>query len=179
MLSKKTKVKRSCRERLGSLFLAAATILASWCAGRVGNAAEPFMLTSSAFKDGTPLAKKNAGDNKSNPNCVGENVSPPLSWSNPPAGTKSFALTMVDPEGRGGTERQWPQVTVVRSSLPWPCSAGRRGGAPRSRCSGSPWRRPSPAPTPFSPSWCRRWARCGPPGRGSRRRSGRSSPTSP
>src|SRR5213079_3349522 len=81
----------------------AATILASWCAGRVGNAAEPFMLTSSAFKDGTPLAKKNAGDNKSNPNCVGENVSPPLSWSNPPAGTKSFALTMVDPEGRGGT----------------------------------------------------------------------------
>src|SRR5438105_9609042 len=61
------------------------------------------MLTSSAFKDGTPLAKKNAGDNKSNPNCVGENVSPSLSWSNPPAGTKSFALTMVDPEGRGGT----------------------------------------------------------------------------
>ena len=101
--SKKTKVKRNCRERLGNLFLAAATILASWCAGRVGNAAEPFMLTSSAFKDGTPLAKKNAGDNKSNPNCVGENVSPPLSWSNPPAGTKSFALTMVDPEGRGGT----------------------------------------------------------------------------
>src|SRR5213594_4031045 len=102
MLSKKTKVKRSCRERLGSLFLAAATILASWCAGRVGNAAEPFMLTSSAFKDGTPLAKKNAGNNPKNPNCVGENVSPPLSWSNPPAGTKSFALTMVDPEGRQG-----------------------------------------------------------------------------
>ncbi len=37
-----------------------------------------------------------------NPNCVGENVSPQLSWVNPPAGTKSFALLMVDPEGRGG-----------------------------------------------------------------------------
>ena len=61
------------------------------------------MLTSSTFKDGTPLQKKNAGDRKDNPNCVGENVSPPLSWSNPPAGTKSYALTMVDPEGRGGT----------------------------------------------------------------------------
>ncbi len=48
--SKKTKVKRSCRERLGSLFLAAATILASWCAGRVGNAAEPFMLPLSIRK---------------------------------------------------------------------------------------------------------------------------------
>ena len=86
----------------GSLFLASAMILVSWCAGQVANAAEPFMLTSSAFKDGTPLAKKNAGDNKSNPNCVGENVSPPLAWSNPPAGTKSFALVMVDPEARGG-----------------------------------------------------------------------------
>jgi hypothetical protein len=60
------------------------------------------MLTSSAFQDGTPLQKKNSGDRKDNPNCVGENVSPPLSWSSPPAGTKSFALTMVDPEGRGG-----------------------------------------------------------------------------
>ena len=49
-----------------------------------------------------PLAKKNAGDRKDNPNCVGENVSPPLVWANPSAGTKSFALTMVDPEGRGG-----------------------------------------------------------------------------
>jgi Raf kinase inhibitor-like YbhB/YbcL family protein len=88
--------------RLGSLFLASGMILASWCVGQVGNAAEPFTLTSPAFKDGTPLQKKNAGDRKDNPNCVGENVSPPLAWSNPPAGTKSFALIMVDPEGRGG-----------------------------------------------------------------------------
>ena len=34
----------------------------------------------------------------SNPNCVG--VSPQLSWSNVPDGTKSFALLMFDPEGR-------------------------------------------------------------------------------
>jgi phosphatidylethanolamine-binding protein (PEBP) family uncharacterized protein len=27
---------------------------------------------------------------------------PPLSWSSQPEGTKSFALTMVDPEARGG-----------------------------------------------------------------------------
>src|SRR5690242_21143524 len=46
-----------------------------------------FTITSSSFKDGTLLAKKNAGANKSNPNCVGENVSPPLVWTNVPAGT--------------------------------------------------------------------------------------------
>lgn len=65
----------------------------------MGNA---FALTSSTFKDGTMLAVKNAGDNPKNPNCIGQNVSPPLAWSNVPAGTKSFALIMVDPEGRGG-----------------------------------------------------------------------------
>ena len=63
-------------------------------------AADPFMLTSSAFKDGTLMPKKMAGANKTNPNCVGENVSPTLSWANPPAGTKSYALLMFDPEGR-------------------------------------------------------------------------------
>lgn len=63
-------------------------------------AAGPFTITSSSFKDGERLAVKNAGNNKSNPNCVGENISPPLSWANPPEGTKSFALLMFDPEGR-------------------------------------------------------------------------------
>ena len=34
--------------------------------------------------------------------CPGENVSPPLAWSNPPANTKSFALIMQDPDGGNG-----------------------------------------------------------------------------
>ncbi|MGB7940991.1 MAG: YbhB/YbcL family Raf kinase inhibitor-like protein, partial [Pseudolabrys sp.] len=71
------------------------------------HAAEVFTITSSAFKDGALLAKKNAGDNKSNPNCVGENVSPPLAWSNVPAGTTSLALVMTDPEGRGTGVDHW------------------------------------------------------------------------
>lgn len=65
-------------------------------------AGPPFTLTSTSFKDGAMMNKKHANKNPSNPNCVGENVSPQLSWANPPAGTKSYALTMVDPEGRGG-----------------------------------------------------------------------------
>ena len=67
-----------------------------------GALAAPFELTSSAFRDGTMLAVKNAGSFKANPNCVGENVSPPLAWANPPEGTKSYALLMLDPEGRNG-----------------------------------------------------------------------------
>jgi len=63
-------------------------------------AADVLTLTSPAFQDNGTLAVKNAGNRKDNPNCVGENVSPPLSWANPPAGTKSFVLLMFDPEGR-------------------------------------------------------------------------------
>jgi Raf kinase inhibitor-like YbhB/YbcL family protein len=59
-----------------------------------------FTLSSPGFKDGERLATKNAGNNKSNPNCVGENISPAFSWTSPPEGTKSFALLMFDPEGR-------------------------------------------------------------------------------
>jgi Raf kinase inhibitor-like YbhB/YbcL family protein len=74
-----------------------------WGAASIGSgvaAAEPFQITSSSFKDGTVLDKKYVGNNKSNPNCVGENVSPALSWSNPPPDTKSFAIMVIDPEGR-------------------------------------------------------------------------------
>jgi phosphatidylethanolamine-binding protein (PEBP) family uncharacterized protein len=80
--------------------LAATVALAGLCGAHDANAQAAFTLTSPSFKDGERLAVKNAGNNKSNPNCVGENVSPALSWSNPPEGTKSFALLMFDPEGR-------------------------------------------------------------------------------
>jgi Raf kinase inhibitor-like YbhB/YbcL family protein len=62
--------------------------------------AEPFSITSTSFKDGQVLDKKHAGNLAGNANCVGNNVSPQLSWSNPPEGTKSFAILMIDPEGR-------------------------------------------------------------------------------
>jgi hypothetical protein len=59
-----------------------------------------FKLSSSDFTDGQRMPLQNAGNNKANPNCIGENISPELSWTNPPAGTRSFALLMFDPEGR-------------------------------------------------------------------------------
>ena len=83
-----------------SLLLAAGVALAFTCVGQNANAQGAFTVTSSSFKDGERLATKMAGNNKQNPNCVGENISPALSWANPPAGTKSYALMMFDPEGR-------------------------------------------------------------------------------
>lgn len=67
-----------------------------------GWAQAPFKLTSTTFNDGTMMPKKVANNLSNNPNCVGENVSPQLSWSGAPDGTKSFAILMEDPEGRGG-----------------------------------------------------------------------------
>jgi Raf kinase inhibitor-like YbhB/YbcL family protein len=96
--------------------LAGLTILACAGAAQSAGAAKPFSLTSLAFRDGTMLAKKNGGNNKSNPNCIGQNVSPPLHWTNVPAGTKSLALLMVDPEGRGGLGvNHWVAYGIVPS----------------------------------------------------------------
>jgi Raf kinase inhibitor-like YbhB/YbcL family protein len=66
------------------------------------HAADPFTLTSTTFKDGQMMPRKVANNLSNNANCVGQNVSPQLSWSGTPEGTKSFAILMEDPEGRGG-----------------------------------------------------------------------------
>jgi Raf kinase inhibitor-like YbhB/YbcL family protein len=67
----------------------------------VARAADVLTLTSPAIQDNGTLATKNAcSDKQRTPNCVGENISPPLAWSNPPEGTKSYALLLFDPEGR-------------------------------------------------------------------------------
>jgi hypothetical protein len=66
-------------------------------------AADVFNLKSTTFEDGMIMPKKVANsraNRPNNPNCVGDNVSPEFSWSNPPDGTKSFVMMMFDPEGR-------------------------------------------------------------------------------
>jgi Raf kinase inhibitor-like YbhB/YbcL family protein len=65
-------------------------------------AADPFTLTSSNFKDNTMMDAKHAGATKTNPNCIGQNVSPQLTWKNTPAAAKSLVLVMSDWEGQSG-----------------------------------------------------------------------------
>jgi Raf kinase inhibitor-like YbhB/YbcL family protein len=81
----------------------ATTTLGLALAGTAANAADIFTLKSTTFEDGKmmPLRVANSKANRpDSPNCVGDNVSPQFSWTNVPEGTKSFVLTMFDPEGR-------------------------------------------------------------------------------
>lgn len=48
---------------------------------------------------GAMLARRHAQAARS---CGGDNVSFPLSWSAPPSGTRSLALSVYDPDGRQG-----------------------------------------------------------------------------
>jgi Raf kinase inhibitor-like YbhB/YbcL family protein len=70
-------------------------------------AAAPFKLTSKDFKDGGTIPDKNAFNSFG---CTGENVSPELEWSNPPAGTKSFAIMVHDPDAPTGGSGFWHWV---------------------------------------------------------------------
>lgn len=56
-------------------------------------------LTSEAFQDGQPIPAQYS--------CDGADQVPMLSWGEPPAATKSFALVVDDPDAPSGTFRHW------------------------------------------------------------------------
>lgn len=56
-------------------------------------------ITSSAFGNGESIPVRYT--------CDGENISPPLKWSNVPQGTKSFAIINDDPDAPMGTWVHW------------------------------------------------------------------------
>jgi Raf kinase inhibitor-like YbhB/YbcL family protein len=61
--------------------------------------------------------------------CAGNNISPHLSWSKIPAGTKSFALSCVDPDAPGGDFIHWlvinipANTTKIKQAGPIPAGA--------------------------------------------------------
>jgi Raf kinase inhibitor-like YbhB/YbcL family protein len=61
-----------------------------------------FRLTSPGMPDNSKLPDRAAGNFAKNPNCTGQNVSPPLAWSNVPDKTRSFAIIWDDQAGRAG-----------------------------------------------------------------------------
>lgn len=85
--------------------LAILAALAVFSVSGVARAADPvFVLSSPDFKDNGvwPTMFASNGQTGDNKPCGGANISPALSWTGVPAGTKSFALTLFDPDGANG-----------------------------------------------------------------------------
>ena len=80
-----------------------------------------FELTSSAFASGQRIPRRYT--------CDGEDISPPLQWGEPPAGTQSLALIMDDPDAPVGTWDHWLLFNLAASSRSLPERAGTPPGS--------------------------------------------------
>lgn len=78
-------------------------------------------LRSSAFADGSAIPRRFT--------CDGENISPPLEWSDPPAGAKSFVLLCDDPDAPGGTFHHWAAYDIAGKQTALPLDAGNQAAA--------------------------------------------------
>jgi Raf kinase inhibitor-like YbhB/YbcL family protein len=61
-------------------------------------------LNSSAFADGSAIPRRFT--------CDGDDLSPPLSWSDAPPGTRSFVLLCDDPDAPAGTWHHWAAYDI-------------------------------------------------------------------
>lgn len=78
-------------------------------------------LSSSAFQDGQRIPVQFT--------CDGADQSPPIAWGEPPAGTRSFALVMDDPDAPSGTFRHWAAYDVPANLRSLDASAGNSAGS--------------------------------------------------
>lgn len=95
-------------------------------AGSLAHAGD-LTLASGEFKDGDYLGNEQvfAGFG-----CEGQNISPSLSWSGAPAETKSFALTVYDPDAPTGSGWwHWVVVNLPPTTTSLPKGAGTTDGA--------------------------------------------------
>lgn len=93
--------------RLASLLLMAAFQLAAQ-----KGATMPFSLQSNAFKDGADIPRQYT--------CEGADISPALAWTEPPAGTQTFALIADDPDAPVGIWVHWVAWNIPPDSRQLP-----------------------------------------------------------
>lgn len=67
-----------------------------------------FSLHSTAFSEGETIPQRYT--------CDGQDLSPPLAWKDPPAGSTSFALIMDDPDAPAGTWVHWVLYNIPGTS---------------------------------------------------------------
>ncbi len=111
----KPTIVRSCLLTLSLL----APVLAAQAAG--------FALTSPTLKAGQSLTMDQVFNGFG---CTGKNISPELNWANPPADTKSFAVTVYDPDAPTGSGWwHWVVFNLPAKTLSLPAGAGTASGA--------------------------------------------------
>ncbi len=108
------------RQRVGVGVLALLAAIGG--AARPGRAADALTLTSEAFANGAAIPVRHT--------CEGDDVSPPLAWSGAPAATKSFVLTVGDPDAPDpaapqGTWVHWVLFDVPAAATGLPAAAAR------------------------------------------------------
>jgi Raf kinase inhibitor-like YbhB/YbcL family protein len=87
---------------------ASCLVIATFCFAAFGQA-RGFELTSPAVKSDQLMPERFTFNGLG---CHGQNVSPPLSWTDPPDGTKSFALMVHDPDAQTGGAGIWHWVVI-------------------------------------------------------------------
>src|SRR5215216_292934 len=99
--------------------------LASMCFAATA-AAAPFKLTSKDLKEGGAIPEKHVMNAMG---CTGEGTSPSLEWSGAPAGTKSFALMVHDPDAPTGSGFwHWVVYNIPADATSLPQGAGTADG---------------------------------------------------
>lgn len=84
--------------------------------------AQSMTLTSPDIAEGSTIANEQLLKGFG---CTGGNVSPALSWSGAPSGTKSFALTMFDPDAPTGSGFwHWVVFNIPQGTTSLPKAAG-------------------------------------------------------
>ncbi len=81
-----------------------------------------FQLTSTAFDPDGAIPVKYT--------CDGANVSPALAWSDPPAGTQSFALIVDDPDAPQKTMAHWLIYSIPPATRALPEGTSKDGKLP-------------------------------------------------
>jgi Raf kinase inhibitor-like YbhB/YbcL family protein len=84
--------------------------------------AQSMSLTSTDLKEGATLGNEQVFKGFG---CTGSNVSPALSWSGAPSGTKSFAVSMYDPDAPTGSGWwHWVVFNIPPGTTSLPKGAG-------------------------------------------------------
>jgi Raf kinase inhibitor-like YbhB/YbcL family protein len=97
-------------------------------AARAADHPDLFRVMSPDFTDNGALKPSNLGTGSSprgNWDCGGQNISPAFAWSQAPAGTKSFAVIMDDPDAASGIgNNHWIAYDIPGSATTLPRNAG-------------------------------------------------------